>query len=122
MSSDDSDLLEKEAKYTKQALIVAIEAKEKKKQMFSPKGNDENSEIGRSMSRFRNTQALSMSKDSKFMTSSSDFRSRTIKGTSPVDLSLSALTKELEMRRKQLQSRGEDVSALSEIETNMNSC
>lgn len=36
---DDGDMLEKEAKYTKHALIVAIEAKQKKKQMFSIKGD-----------------------------------------------------------------------------------
>ena len=38
-SADDGDMLQTEAKYTRHALIVAIDAKEKKKLMFSPKGN-----------------------------------------------------------------------------------
>jgi hypothetical protein len=40
IEGDDSDNIEQEYKYTKQCLIVAIEAREKKRQMFTKKDHN----------------------------------------------------------------------------------
>ena len=76
---------------------MAINAKEKKKQMFSHKLEECGESRG---SRFRVTFNNSSTKDSKFGTMS-NFRSQQ-KVTAAPDLSLNALTKELEVRKKQL--------------------
>ena len=89
----EAESYEEEARYTKQALIVAIEAKEKKKMMFTKKTEDYNSNYG---SRTRHMAITANKFSSARFGEKSTMRSRVLQKTfSNVDLNLNALTKEL---------------------------
>lgn len=96
--TDEFETLEQQTKYTKQALIVAIEAKEKKKQMFNKKNQTVN---GFQTSTFNRTTKSNIFVGSGFSSGSrfgekSAIRSRVInKNSSNIDLNLNTLTKEL---------------------------
>lgn len=93
IEGDDFDTLEQESKYTKQALLVAIEAREKKRQMFSKKDD------------LLDTKGFSKVKSNMFTISkfpgsrfgetvcSSKNKQLSIKPSNILDLSLNALTK-----------------------------
>lgn len=87
IEGDDSDNLEHEYRYTKQSLLVAIEAREKKRQMFSKKDHNvlENSK-GFSKSK---TNLFSITKFSQ----SKGFSAQKVKALPQFDLSLQALSK-----------------------------
>lgn len=95
IEGDDFDSLELESKYTKQALLVAIEAREKKRQMFIKKDDLMDT---KNLSKTK-TNIFTISKYSGFKMgdnlSSAKNRTMTQKVTVVPDLSLSVLTKEL---------------------------
>lgn len=92
IEGEDTDHLELEYKYTKQSLLVAIEAREKKRQMFTKKDNNllENSK-GFSKTR---SNLFSISK----FTQPRPAPTPSPKTVPHFDLSLQALSKELELR------------------------
>lgn len=90
LEGEDIDTYEHESKYTKQALIIAIEAKEKKKMMFTKKSDDLNG--------FVNVSCAGRSKIANPSTAKSasraNMRSKVFQRTfTTVDLSLNTLTK-----------------------------
>lgn len=91
IEGEDNDHNEDEYKYTKQSLLVAIEAREKKRQMFSKKDSLENSKgFLRTKTNLFNITKVSGSRG---------FSTQKIKANPQFDLSLQALSKELESRQ-----------------------
>lgn len=92
IEGEDSDNMEDEYKYTKQSLLVAIEAREKKRQMFSKKDPMQNS---RGFMKTK-TNMFNITKCS----GSRGFSQIKTKTTPQFDMSLQALMKELQYRQK----------------------
>lgn len=100
---EDADSYEQEAKYTKQALIVAIEAKEKKKMMFTKKSDEFNGFGTGFGSRLRNTNLTTNRFSASRNVDKSSIRSKVLqKSSSNIDLNLNTLSRELELRKKNL--------------------
>jgi hypothetical protein len=115
IEGDDFDTLEQEAKYTKQALLVAIEAREKKRQMFTKK--DEVMDNSRSFSKMNKTNMFTISKfnGSRYGDMNSSKSKLGIKSAVVPDLSLNTLTKDLESRKKRLNINDQSDFEQSEI-------
>ena len=97
IEGEDIENVEDEYKYTKQSLMYAIEAREKKRQMFSKKDMNATS----SKSTFKKANLFTISKQNQ---NRHNFSTQKIKTTPQFDLSLQSLTKELESKQ---QGRGD---------------
>ena len=98
IEGDDFDNLELESKYTKQALLVAIEAREKKRQMFTKKDDlVENKSFSKTKTNMFTISKFNGSFNGTKMsdTASSKNKTSTQKVSVVADFSLNALTKEL---------------------------
>lgn len=92
IEGEDSDNNEDQYRYTKQSLLVAIDAREKKRQMFSKKDPLQNSKG------FCKTKT-NMFNITKF-SASRGFSSQKAKTSAQFDLSLQSLSKELQVRQQ----------------------